>query len=224
MAERRPADDHATAGGIGGLERQVRMAAGDQLEVQRRLHAVDLLDQPRAHTLDVDPAHRREGSPATAGSRFRRVRTIRCDRGAAGRSPSRRPLPRARHRRRARSRPRPYDMKQFVARSIGYFWSFPHSQLYAEPVRLAAAGLLTEEVEQGGRKRRTYRLARTGRKALERWLAEPDGRADRDPRPGPAQAVLRQPDAARRSGGPWPRSSAGPTTGGGRSTRPCGTR
>ena len=67
----------------------------------------------------------------------------------------------------------PYDMKQFVARSIGYFWSFPHSQLYAEPVRLAAAGLLTEEVEQGGRKRRTYRLARSGRKALERWLAEP---------------------------------------------------
>jgi DNA-binding PadR family transcriptional regulator len=67
----------------------------------------------------------------------------------------------------------PYDMKQFVARSIGYFWSFPHSQLYAEPVRLAAAGLLTEVVEQGGRKRRTYRLARAGRRALERWLAEP---------------------------------------------------
>jgi len=67
----------------------------------------------------------------------------------------------------------PYDMKQFVGRSIGYFWSFPHSQLYAEPVRLVEAGLLTEEVEQGGRKRRTYRLSRAGRKALRQWLAEP---------------------------------------------------
>jgi DNA-binding PadR family transcriptional regulator len=67
----------------------------------------------------------------------------------------------------------PYEMKQFVSRSIGFFWSFPHSQLYAEPVRLAEGGLLTEEVEAGGRRRRTYRLTRAGRRALARWLAEP---------------------------------------------------
>src|SRR4051812_343915 len=66
-----------------------------------------------------------------------------------------------------------YDMKRFVSGSIGYFWTFPHSQLYAEPVRLAELGLLTEEQESGGRKRRLYRLTDAGRSALQEWLAEP---------------------------------------------------
>ena len=65
-----------------------------------------------------------------------------------------------------------YDMKRTVSGSIGYFWTFPHSQLYAEPARLAELGLLTEEQEEGGRKRRTYRLTDAGR-ALRDWLAEP---------------------------------------------------
>jgi PadR family transcriptional regulator AphA len=66
-----------------------------------------------------------------------------------------------------------YDMKRLVAVSIGNFWPFPHSQLYAEPVRLAAAGLLGVEAEETGRKRRRYRLTPQGRQALRRWLAEP---------------------------------------------------
>jgi DNA-binding PadR family transcriptional regulator len=65
-----------------------------------------------------------------------------------------------------------YDLKQFVARSIGYFWPFPHSQIYAEPARLAAAGLLLEEVEATGRKRRLYRSTPEGTGALRRWIAE----------------------------------------------------
>jgi DNA-binding PadR family transcriptional regulator len=66
-----------------------------------------------------------------------------------------------------------YDMKRFVSTSIGYFWTFPHSQLYAEPARLTELGLLTEEQEAGGRKRRLYRLTDDGRSALKDWLAEP---------------------------------------------------
>ena len=66
-----------------------------------------------------------------------------------------------------------YDMKRTVSGSIGYFWTFPHSQLYAEPARLAELGLLTEEQETTGRKRRTYRLTDVGRDALKAWLAEP---------------------------------------------------
>jgi PadR family transcriptional regulator AphA len=66
-----------------------------------------------------------------------------------------------------------YDMKRMVSTSIGYFWTFPHSQLYAEPARLVALGLLAEEQEQTGRKRRTYRLTDAGRDALRDWLAEP---------------------------------------------------
>lgn len=67
----------------------------------------------------------------------------------------------------------PYDLKRDVARSIGYFWAFPHSQLYAEPARLAAAGLLRERREEGGRRRRTYSLTPRGRRALDEWLREP---------------------------------------------------
>jgi DNA-binding PadR family transcriptional regulator len=66
-----------------------------------------------------------------------------------------------------------YDMKRFVSISIGYFWPFPHSQLYAEPVRLAELGLLNERQETTGRKRRTYTLTAAGSRALRDWLAEP---------------------------------------------------
>ncbi len=66
-----------------------------------------------------------------------------------------------------------YDLKQTVARSIGYFWSFPHSQLYAEPARLVSAGLLVEEREVAGRRRRRYRLTPRGTEALQAWLARP---------------------------------------------------
>ena len=65
-----------------------------------------------------------------------------------------------------------YDLKREVARSIGNFWSFPHSQLYAEPARLVAAGLLEERQERSGRRRRIYSLTRRGRAALELWLRE----------------------------------------------------
>ena len=29
----------------------------------------------------------------------------------------------------------PYELKRAVARSVGYFWPFPHAQFYAEPAR-----------------------------------------------------------------------------------------
>lgn len=64
-------------------------------------------------------------------------------------------------------------MKRAVSVSIGYFWPFPHSQLYAEPVRLAELGLLSEKQETTGRRRRTYALTDAGRDALRDWLAEP---------------------------------------------------
>src|ERR1700742_1999007 len=42
----------------------------------------------------------------------------------------------------------PSDLKRFVQLSIGHFWPFPHTQLYADPERLAQAGLLTETREE----------------------------------------------------------------------------
>jgi DNA-binding PadR family transcriptional regulator len=67
----------------------------------------------------------------------------------------------------------PYDLKQRVAASVGHFWGLQHAQLYTEPERLARAGLLTEQRERGGRRRKLYALTVTGREALADWLADP---------------------------------------------------
>jgi PadR family transcriptional regulator AphA len=69
----------------------------------------------------------------------------------------------------------PYDLKQAVAASVGNFWSIPHSQLYAEPERLARAGYVTEEREARGRRRKTYELTSAGLAALAAWRDEPTG-------------------------------------------------
>jgi PadR family transcriptional regulator, regulatory protein AphA len=67
----------------------------------------------------------------------------------------------------------PYEMKASVNNSVGFFWSFPHSQLYSEPDRLARAGLLSEEREDTGRRRRVFAITDRGRAALRDWLADP---------------------------------------------------
>ena len=67
----------------------------------------------------------------------------------------------------------PYELKRAVQRSVGYFWPFPHTQFYQEPPRLTRAGLLTEEREEGGRRRRTYAITERGREALRAWLRKP---------------------------------------------------
>jgi PadR family transcriptional regulator, regulatory protein AphA len=64
----------------------------------------------------------------------------------------------------------PYDLKQMVAATVGHFWSLPHSQLYAEPTRLARAGYVTENQEDGGRRRKLYALTDPGRDAFNDWL------------------------------------------------------
>src|SRR4051794_13672164 len=68
----------------------------------------------------------------------------------------------------------PYQLKQIAQVSIFHFWSIPHTQIYTECARLAEAGLLDEEQEETGRRRRTYRLTPDGRKALKDWRADPE--------------------------------------------------
>jgi PadR family transcriptional regulator, regulatory protein AphA len=67
----------------------------------------------------------------------------------------------------------PYDLKAAVALGVAHFWPFPHSQIYSESERLARLGLLVEERETTGRRRRHYRVTAEGEKALAAWLAEP---------------------------------------------------
>ena len=66
-----------------------------------------------------------------------------------------------------------YDLVARVGRTIGNFWIFSHAQLYAEPARLEARGLLTSAVEEGGRRRRLYTITAAGRSELLRWLSQP---------------------------------------------------
>ncbi|WP_445151715.1 PadR family transcriptional regulator [Baekduia sp. Peel2402] len=63
----------------------------------------------------------------------------------------------------------PYDLKQLMAVSVDNFWSTPHAQVYREPERLAAGGLVTERREETGRRRRFYAIADAGRAALTAW-------------------------------------------------------
>ena len=63
----------------------------------------------------------------------------------------------------------PYDLKRAAAEGIGNLWALPHTQLYAECGRLADAGLLTEEREADGRRRRLFSMAEPGRAALADW-------------------------------------------------------
>ena len=67
----------------------------------------------------------------------------------------------------------PYDLKRGIGRSVGYFWPFPHAQLYAEPERLERMNLLAVESEDGGRRRKVYTLTGKGRRVLREWLASP---------------------------------------------------
>jgi DNA-binding PadR family transcriptional regulator len=67
----------------------------------------------------------------------------------------------------------PYDLKQVAQLSTTHFWSIPHSQFYSECERLTKEGLLSEEREQAGRRRRIYKVTQAGLQALEKWRTEP---------------------------------------------------
>ena len=71
----------------------------------------------------------------------------------------------------------PYELKRAHALGIGNFWTVQHAQFYSEPERLAEAGLLSEEREEGGRRRRVFSITAAGEDALDAWLADPDSPA-----------------------------------------------
>jgi len=66
----------------------------------------------------------------------------------------------------------PYELKGMAA-SLTDLWALRHDQVYREPARLAAEGLLSEERETSGRRRRRFRLTDDGTKALAEWRRTP---------------------------------------------------
>jgi PadR family transcriptional regulator, regulatory protein AphA len=67
----------------------------------------------------------------------------------------------------------PYALDRVIQQSIGHFWAFPRSQIYAEAARLVRHGLVVEERETTGRHRRTLSLTPAGREVFAMWLTGP---------------------------------------------------
>ena len=67
----------------------------------------------------------------------------------------------------------PYELERHVRATLGHFWSFPHTLLYSEPPRLAGFGLVVEEREAEGRRRRVFAITSAGEEALRAWLDRP---------------------------------------------------
>lgn len=66
-----------------------------------------------------------------------------------------------------------YELKRLCSTSIGYFWDFPHSQLYAEANRLTRLGLVSASQEEHGRRRRVLNITDDGRRLLDEWMLQP---------------------------------------------------
>jgi DNA-binding PadR family transcriptional regulator len=65
-----------------------------------------------------------------------------------------------------------YELVAQTRRSLHYFWPRSEANLYAELKRIVERGHADAEVvEGGGRQRTRYTITRTGRDALEDWLA-----------------------------------------------------
>lgn len=67
-----------------------------------------------------------------------------------------------------------YDIRQFVAQSIGYFWSESYGQIYPALKRLEKAGLAARRTErQPGRPdRQVYSITAKGQQGLEQWIEQ----------------------------------------------------
>lgn len=66
-----------------------------------------------------------------------------------------------------------YEVKRSLVHLAGEYWSVPHTQVYRECARLAEAGLLREDAEEGGRRRRRYEVTPQGRETVTEWVREP---------------------------------------------------
>ena len=70
-----------------------------------------------------------------------------------------------------------YELARRFDKSMGYFWSATHQQIYRELGRMAEAGWVSVEEEEDGRKK-TYTVLQPGREELARWVLEPTVSSD----------------------------------------------
>jgi DNA-binding PadR family transcriptional regulator len=72
-----------------------------------------------------------------------------------------------------------YELTRRFDRSIGYFWSATHQQIYRTLRTMQADGWVsaTVVVQQGRPDKKVYTVSDAGRSELTRWIAAPLGRA-----------------------------------------------
>lgn len=65
-----------------------------------------------------------------------------------------------------------YDLARRFDKSMGFFWSATHQQIYRELKRMEQAGWIDSEAAEdaGKTKKRTYSVLPAGRKELEAWV------------------------------------------------------
>ena len=70
------------------------------------------------------------------------------------------------------------DLTRRFDRSIGFFWTATHQQIYRVLARMEADGWVRSEcvAQQGRPAKKVYDVTAAGRRELQRWLAEPLGR------------------------------------------------
>ncbi|KAF0845968.1 PadR family transcriptional regulator [Nocardia caishijiensis] len=68
-----------------------------------------------------------------------------------------------------------YELARRFDKSIGYFWSATHQQIYRVLKRMEEAGWVTVEsvAQQGKPDKKVYAVAPAGADELARWIAEP---------------------------------------------------
>jgi DNA-binding PadR family transcriptional regulator len=63
-----------------------------------------------------------------------------------------------------------YEIRQWIAQAIGFFWNESFGQIYPELKRLAAAKLVKALPGEGARGAKRYRITPAGRAEVQRWL------------------------------------------------------
>jgi len=68
-----------------------------------------------------------------------------------------------------------YDLKRWMERPLGYFWSARHSQIYPELARLEEEGFVVHHVveQQERPDKKVYGITASGREVLRIWITEP---------------------------------------------------
>lgn len=63
-----------------------------------------------------------------------------------------------------------YDIKVALGKATEAFWPIPHTTAYEEPLRLVRQGYLSARQQVGGRRRRSFKLTKSGKSVLLSWL------------------------------------------------------